>query len=347
MNNAPFFSVVMPVYNVEKCLETAANSVLLQSFSDFELILVDDCSPDKSGEICDKLKEKDERIKVIHKEKNGGLGYARNTGIRESLGQYILFMDSDDIIEKETLNILYGYINESNADIYAFGLVQDYIDGSGNVLKSSNVDLKKDFADNSADIARLAIDMDLQRNFAYACSKIYKSSFLKENNFLFTDVCLMEDFVFNIEVFPKASKIVVIEEVLYHYIKPPHTTLVSTYNSKFYSLCKMRYSKEYELLEKCGVTEERYYQAICDIYIKHILSVFVRDLSDSSKLNRKERISHIKDVLNDIENIEILKKSHSNSKAIKMLEIIFKNRMVILSAMLAKIYSVLQKSRNK
>ncbi len=347
MSKSPFFSVIMPVYKVEKSLETAVNSVLSQTFTDFELILVDDCSPDKSGEICDRLSETDKRIRVIHKEKNGGLGYARNTGIEESHGKYIFFMDSDDIIEKQSLSILYKYTEESNADIYAFGLVQDYTDESGNVIKSSNVDLKKAFAKNKADIARLAVEMDLQRNFAYACSKIYKTSFLKENGFAFTDIRLIEDFVFNIAVFPKAEKIVVIKEVLYHYIKPPHVTLVSTYNPEFHSLSKLRYNKEYELLKNADIREEKYYQAIRDIYIKHILSVFVRDLSDDAKLSFKDRISHIKEVLNDPETRGILKESNSKSKSIKLLETVFSCRMVYLSSVLAKAYSIFQRSRNK
>ena len=347
MNKAPFFSVIMPVYNVENCLEAAVNSVLSQSFSNFELILVDDCSPDKSGEICDKLKEKDDRIKVIHKPKNEGLSYARNTGIQNSCGVYISFMDSDDIIEKGTLQILYNYICESNADIYAFGLVQDYVDKNGTLQKSNNLKLKPAVANASKDIAQLAIELDIQRNFAYACSKIYKADFIKENGFLFEDVRLVEDFVFNIAVFPKAKKVVVVEDILYHYIKPPHTTLGSAYNPKFYEICCMRYDKEHELLKNCGVEDEKYYQAIKNIHIKHILSVFVKDLSPSAKLNDKQRRLHIKEILNDEKTTEILKNSHCNSKAIKVLEFVFKHKMVILSAVLAKVYFKIQKSRNK
>lgn len=347
MSKSPFFSIVMPVYKVEKSLKMAANSVLNQTFTDFELILVDDCSPDKSGELCDKIKEKDQRVKVIHKEKNGGLGFARNTGIENCTGEYILFIDSDDWIEAETLSILYKYIKESNADIYAFSIVQDYTDENGNVIKSINVNLKKAYADNSSDIARLAVDMDVQRNFAYAWSKVYKTDFIKANNFLFTEIKLIEDFMFNVEVFQKAEKTVVLEEVLYHYIKPPHVTLVSTYNSAFDSLSKLRYNKEAEMLKNANVKEQKYHQAILDIYLKHILSVFVRDLGEGSPLNKKERKAHIKEVLNDPETVQIIKNSHSGSKSIKILEIIFKKRMVCASAFLARAYFTLQKSRNK
>ena len=114
-----FFSVIVPVYKVEKYLPGAIESVLNQTFSDFELILVDDGSPDRCPEICDSYKEKDERIKVIHKP-NGGLASARRAGIKEALGNYVFNLDSDDLIENDTLECAYKIINDTNCDIVSF-----------------------------------------------------------------------------------------------------------------------------------------------------------------------------------------------------------------------------------
>ena len=93
-----FFSVIVPVYKVEKYLPNCIESVLNQTFSDFELILVDDGSPDSCPEICDSYKEKDSRIKVVHKP-NGGLASARRAGIKVAEGEYVYNLDSDDLIE--------------------------------------------------------------------------------------------------------------------------------------------------------------------------------------------------------------------------------------------------------
>ena len=90
-------SIIVPIYNVEKYLPRCIESILAQTFTDFELILVDDGSPDRCGEICDYYKKKDKRVKVIHKE-NGGLSSARNAGINIAIGDYIGFVDSDDYI---------------------------------------------------------------------------------------------------------------------------------------------------------------------------------------------------------------------------------------------------------
>ena len=109
-------SVVLPIYNVEKYLSRCLESVVNQSYRKLEIILVDDESPDKCPEICDKWAAKDSRIKVIHK-KNGGLGYARNTGIENATGEYICFIDSDDYIASDTIEKAYKSGIESKADI--------------------------------------------------------------------------------------------------------------------------------------------------------------------------------------------------------------------------------------
>lgn len=114
-----FFSVIVPVYKVEKYLNAAIESVLNQTFSDFELILVDDGSPDRCPEICDSYKEKDSRIKVVHKP-NGGLASARRAGIKEAEGDYVFNLDSDDLIEKDTLEYAHKVICETSCDIVSF-----------------------------------------------------------------------------------------------------------------------------------------------------------------------------------------------------------------------------------
>jgi len=114
-----FFSVIVPVYKVEKYLKACVDSVLKQSFSDFELVLVDDGSPDNCPAICDSYKEKDSRVKVVH-ECNGGLASARRAGIKEAVGEYVFNLDSDDLIENDTLECAYNKICETKCDIVSF-----------------------------------------------------------------------------------------------------------------------------------------------------------------------------------------------------------------------------------
>ena len=123
----PSVSVIVPVYNVEKYLESCIESVLIQTFTDFELILVDDGSPDNCGAICDEYAAKDNRIVVIH-QKNGGLSAARNAGLDAATGKYIYFLDSDDSIKPNLIEIVVPYL-EGGADLVVFNHERVHPDG--------------------------------------------------------------------------------------------------------------------------------------------------------------------------------------------------------------------------
>ena len=114
-----FFSVIVPIYNVEKYLSRCIDSVLSQTFADFELILVDDGSPDNCPEICDEYAQKDRRVKVIHKE-NGGLVSARQAGVSIAKGDYIFNLDGDDAIDTDALMSAYEIISDTKAEMVSF-----------------------------------------------------------------------------------------------------------------------------------------------------------------------------------------------------------------------------------
>lgn len=118
-------SVIVPVYKVEKYLRRSIESVLNQTYTDLEIVLVDDGSPDQCGMICDEYAQKDSRIRVIHKE-NGGLSSARNAGIKIAKGEYITFLDSDDYIENDAYETLINVAANTDADVIEGGI--KYID---------------------------------------------------------------------------------------------------------------------------------------------------------------------------------------------------------------------------
>lgn len=117
MEKVPAISVIVPVYKVERYVEAAIRSVLAQTFKDFELIIVDDCSPDGSFEICQKLAREDDRIKIVCHEINRGLGPTRNTGQRLARGKYVFFLDSDDLLVPNALEIMHRAAEENDAEV--------------------------------------------------------------------------------------------------------------------------------------------------------------------------------------------------------------------------------------
>ena len=130
-------SVIVPVYNVESCLGKCLDSILEQTYRDFELLLIDDGATDSSGDICERYAKTDERIKVFHKP-NGGLSDARNYGIERASGDYLTFIDSDDYIIANYLEVLYKMATENNAEM----LNINFILTNGNMPKK---DIQKFF----------------------------------------------------------------------------------------------------------------------------------------------------------------------------------------------------------
>ncbi len=119
----PKISIIVPVYKVEKYIHQCIDSILKQTFTDIELILVDDGSPDSCGKICDEYAVKDRRVKVIHKE-NGGLSDARNTGVKCAKGEYISFVDSDDWIAPNALEEALWQMLKNEVDMLKFGFIK-------------------------------------------------------------------------------------------------------------------------------------------------------------------------------------------------------------------------------
>ena len=107
MNNSPYFSIIVPMYNAERYIKICVNSILNQTFQDFELIIVDDCSTDNSYKICSELYGNNEKVRLFRHEKNRGNGFTRNIGLKNSIGRYIVFVDSDDIILPNALKKLH------------------------------------------------------------------------------------------------------------------------------------------------------------------------------------------------------------------------------------------------
>lgn len=130
----PKISVIVPVYKAEAYLHRCVDSILAQTFKDWELLLIDDGSPDKSGEICDEYAQKDSRVRVIHKE-NGGVSSARQRGLDESIGEYTIHADPDDWVEPDMLEELYRKAKEEDADMVICDFINEYEGGKQRYMK--------------------------------------------------------------------------------------------------------------------------------------------------------------------------------------------------------------------
>ena len=202
-------SIIIPVYKVEEYLEKCIESVLKQTYTNLQIILVDDGSPDNCGKICDEYAKKDSRIEVIHKA-NGGLSDARNVGISKAKGRYIGFVDSDDYIKEDMYEILLNLIKKYDADVSICNLY-DVIDGNecirnkeNGIREYSRIDILKE----------ILLDKNIQ---SYAWNKLYKKELFDEIKYPIGKK--YEDIGTTFYLFEKCNKIVVTSEPEYYYLK--------------------------------------------------------------------------------------------------------------------------------
>ena len=212
-NNSVTFSFVVPVYNVEKYIEQCVTSILAQDYPNFEIVLVDDGSTDSSGVICDRLAHMDERIKVIHQE-NRGLSEARNTGIKNACGEYILFVDSDDYIASGILRKIYEKICfHDNVDVVFLEAVKVYPDGKEIPMMDGYVKANIDDKSYTEVLEHLSC---LPKFPGSACTKAIKRNLLDETLYFETGL-LSEDVEWSYRLFGRAKTYVYVDSPYYYY----------------------------------------------------------------------------------------------------------------------------------
>lgn len=210
----PILSVIVPVYNVEKFLPKCVDSILNQTYKDFELILVNDGSTDHCPIICEEYAKKDARIKVAHKE-NGGLSDARNTGINIAQGKYISFIDGDDFIIEKAYEILIGEAERNNLDIIIGNAMNFYSE------EEQKLKMKKRSFPNEIMSGTEFLKKSYKERAMVHCvvASIYKSKLIKENKLFFKKGIYHEDNLWTPQIFLKAKRVMYYDLDFYMHVQ--------------------------------------------------------------------------------------------------------------------------------
>ena len=236
--NIPLVSIIVPVYKAERWLHHCVDSILVQTMGDFELLLIDDGSPDRSGEICDEYAAKDSRVRVFHKE-NGGVSSARNMGLENAYGEWISFVDADDFVEENYITELLDSVKNDESLVVSGlkkeknGIVIDCVEFSNEVIDKSKIEVlfgeRKIF------------------EYGYPFSKLYRADILQDNNIRFNqDVHYAEDLLFLLEYLLHIDNIVFCDKCNYIY-KVDNSVLSQRFNSFESEYC---FFSEYSRLNK-------------------------------------------------------------------------------------------------
>lgn len=314
-------SIIVPIYNVEKYVSRCIESLIEQTFNNIEIIAINDGSTDKSLEILKKYSNKDKRIVLINK-KNEGLSQARNVGIDNSSGKYITFIDSDDWINKDYIEILYNKIIEQDCDVSmcsyireyeyksipkTFKLKEEYIKGP----EETRNYLYRRIVGPIGDELEVPEDLD---SFVTAWGKLYKTSILKDNHIKFVDTKLIgtEDCLFNIYVFKKMKKATIVNKPLYHYWKGNINSLTSGYKPTLNEqwILNEKYIKEH--LDKYN-EEKVFYIALNNRICLSVLGLGLNECSKANKISNVKKINNLKKIL-DQDNMKLAYKSFELKK---------------------------------
>lgn len=208
MKQKPLISIIIPIYNIMDCLEKCVDSCIHQTYRNLEILLIDDGSTDGTGKLCDRLKEKDERIRVFHKE-NGGSSSARNLGIKEARGEYLGFVDSDDYISPAMYEELMRAVLEKN--VLVAQVSRDEIDEKGNRMPDVCIPPEKDFFCSSEEFMK---ELLMHRGDCSFCTKLIKKELFADKKF--PEGKLNEDFYLLLQMLKEVEGVYILSAQHYH-----------------------------------------------------------------------------------------------------------------------------------
>lgn len=294
-------SIIVPVYNTENYLEKCLYSLVNQTYKNIEIIIVDDGSPDNSMNIIQKFVLADNRVKVIS-QKNQGLSGARNNGMNNTNGDYIMFIDSDDWIEIDTCEKAINASEKYNADVVFWSYIKEF----SNSQKDNYLFDKTEIIWSEKNINQLSRRMvglvgdELANpqsidNLVTAWGKLYKKSVIGDVRFTDTKIIGTEDALFNIEVFLGINSAVYIPDLLSHYRKDNESSLTHNYKKKLVSRWREMYSRIKFLLDRNDMSRE-YYDALKNRICFGLIGLGI-NLAEDKKMSFKEKKKEIYNIL--------------------------------------------------
>lgn len=281
----PFFSIIIPIYNAGTTILPLLDSLLKQDYNDFEIIIVNDGSNDNSEVVVKKYEKKFKNFKYIYK-KNGGTSSARNTGLVNASGEYVLFADADDKYEKDALLKLYNFVNGQKRELVCFNYYNYYLDNHKKIALELNN--KRIYLDKEKAILNF-LNYNYINSYASAVwNKVYKRKIIKHNGLKFSEsLVLGEDLIFNIEYFCCIKHMDLFNEPLYYYLQSENSIMRSHRKNN------TEYVKAYipvlnDLLVRYDCKNLKY--KIHEFYISNFFGVINNEARNPSYQSGKEKI---------------------------------------------------------
>lgn len=304
----PQVSIIVPVYNVENYIERCLNSLVNQTFKDIEIITINDGSTDKSLELLNKYAKEDIRVSVIDLG-DEGVSYCRNLGIEKANGKYIMFVDSDDWIDSNMVEVMYKKAEENNLDLVMCSYIREFKDHSkekifnfpeeiiykGNEVK--NELLRKLVGPIKEELS----NPELLDALGTVWGKLYRVDILKENKLKFVDlkeIGSAEDTLFNIFTFNYLKKVMFLNKPMYHYWRDNPKSVTSQYNPKLKEQRKVFFKYISDFIKENNF-EQVFEEALNNRICTSVLGLGLIECSKNNKISRINKIKNIKKIINE------------------------------------------------
>lgn len=336
-------SIVVPVYNAKKYVGRCIESIINQTYSDLEILLINDGSTDYSLDILKEYKKKDSRI-VITDNENSGVSYTRNCGIKSATGEYIMFIDADDTIKKTTIEDNVRLIEEHNADMVIAGFTY-YLTERAEVKENPMVK----FVGSSREFVEKHFKTALEREVLNPpWNKLIRLSLLKENNIYFNEkYSICEDMAFSMELLRESNKVVMTDKVYYNYFVKSTGSLVFKFNENYFEALSYYYEQAVKALKKHSMhTDSKDNDKIrtvdenriaVDTLFTNLSVMFIKLISTNRNLDRKKKKSMIKNIGGDKRLKKALVNASLSGKK-KFMVFFIKHKLYSIILLLYKIY---------
>lgn len=298
MESRPKLSIIVPVFNAERFIDRCMKSIYAQTFTDYEIILVNDGSTDKSDEICKKYQSQDDRITYIKKE-NEGAGSARNAGLAVAKGEYIAFPDVDDWFEPEMYAELYELVKSGDYDV-VFSGVNYYQQAEQEELVYSRTENIEALSFTSRDDCRKNIMEFFPTTtiFDVPWNKLYKRSIVVENSLRFPDIRRCQDATFNIDFYNCIHSVASKKKAYYNYMENTVSDVQRKFPKNLIDISIFYYAHLRDILTDWGVYTGFIKQHYDTSFVIAVYSAINRYDNPMWKLNRSEQVDYIQGILN-------------------------------------------------
>jgi len=319
-------SIIIPIYNAAKYLDECLTSVVSQSYSNIEIILVNDGSLDDSKSICDTYAKNDKRIIVLN-QKNMGVSASRNNGIKVASGKYLCFLDSDDFVHPDYIKCLINNIKENTLSVCQMETFKN------NPVLSKNIKEKKEF---NRDHFIYLSSMYLLNT---PCCKLYNLDVIKANKIFFdTSLSLGEDLIFNLNYMQYIDKIIVDMQKLYYYRKDDNLSLSTSYNAKMFDIQLLLYDSFTKFFIKTKMQQEEL--CIFDSFRFSTLKIIVENEFRNKKISFWKRYINTRKVVRNEEIQKRLKEIRYPKK--KVFYFLIRHNFILLYKIASKIRTITQ-----